>query len=556
VRNYRQDRPGEIRAVRSVWCILCISVASSLSVPHRHCVARLLFTGPNPFFSSASFPQDGLLFKGAGSFVLFDRHPRGWFGNLDDPRELPSANYTMTSQHLRLTEPSSEFSLLGTWTQTEASMVPYYFEYRELHIQSLLSVELEDLYMNAEGVARSHEDTVGWSLIPFEAVLKRRNKRYGFGAAVAGHVGSVPAGIRLSIDRTNSGEPHGYLKKTVDGAEEVRHRYTWGWTTQQGCNHILASHANVDAWYQDRYSAANSWLINAVVGATMHDHKVAVRYRHFTQNADEYRYDSAQDAYVGDGEWMERTSTHLLRGYGLFKVLEVGHAEFCLVGFAETERNWINWVGEGDQARLDCTYDKKTDFEIVPVVSSSFGRGFVRGGSDLTWGWVSQSNTDIWGRQRVYRQSYPYAGWTPDWEEASYSNSFYIANLSEVDIEYPILRSPQIALRLEVWRMQQFTYSTSHYGENQSRNGGYVFEETAYRKDRRKETWVGGLVGFWVGFEQVFGGLFVDLPVTYHSILSTQVNDNEEGELFSDEQTNFPAVQDPPRVRVILGRKW
>lgn len=536
--------------------ILSTCLTFILLIFHSSCIARLIFTGPNPFFSSASFPQDGLLFNGSGSFALIDRHPRGWFGNLDDPMELPSPNYTMTSQSLHLTNPTSGFSLLGTWTQNKASLVPYYFQHNGFHIQSLLSVELEDLYMNAQGVARSYEDTLGWELIPFEAVLKRRNKQYGLGAAVASYIQGIPFGVRLTVDRRNWGEPYGYLKKVVNGGEEVRHRYTWGWTTQQGCNHILASHANVDAWYQDSYSMAHSWLINAVAGATIKDHKVALRYRHFSQDAEEYRYDSAPDSYVKEGDWTERASLHLLRGYGIFKVLEVGSTDLCLVGFAETERSWINWVGEGDGPRLDCTYDKKTDFEIVPVVSSSFGKGFVRAGSDITWGWVSESNTDVWGRQRVYRQSYPYAGWAPDWEEPSYANSFYVANLSEVDVEYPILKSPEVVLRLEIWRMYQVTYKTSHYGYNESANGGYIFKENAIRKDKRSETWMSGLIGIWAGFGMFFSGLFVDLPITYHSILSTEVIDNEEGKIFSDGQTNFPAVQDPARIRIIIGRKW
>jgi len=553
--SYKEDYCARVIPASCRWRLfVCVTVL--LAVFHSPSVARLIFTGPNPFFSSASFPQDGLLFQGSGSFALVDRNPRGWFGNLDDPAALPSANYTMTSQNLRLTNPVSQFSLLGTWTQNKASLVPYYFESHGFRIQTFLSAGLEDLYMSAHGVARSHEDTLGWEVIPFDALLKRRNKQYGLGAAAANYLWGMPFGVRLTVDRGVWGEPYGYLKTVTNGEEEITHRHSWGWTTEQGCNHILASHANIDAWYQDSYSMANSWLINAVTGATIKGHKVALRYRHFSQDAEEYRYDSARDSYLRNGDWTERTSTHLLRGYGIFKILELGRTDLCLVGFAETERTWTNYVGEGDESRLDCSYDRKTDFEIVPVVSASLGSGFVRAGSDITWGWISSSNTDIWGRQRVYRQSYPRADWAPEWEEPGYSNSYYVANLSEVDVEYPVFKDPNVAVRLEVWRMYQVTYSTSHYGENESRGDRYVFKENAIRRDGRKETWMGGLLGVWAGFGLLFGGLFIDFPVTYHNVLSTEVIDGEEGEIFRDQQTSFHAVQDPPRMRVILGRKW
>jgi|GEM_PF-906369 len=538
------------RWILSVCLVLCISTVSNT------CWARLFFTGPNPFFSSSHFPQDGLLFEGSGSFAFIDHYPRGWFGNLDDPKKLPSPNYTMTSQSLHLSNPQSDFSLHGTWTQNKTELVPYYFQSHGFHIQSLLSYTLEDLYMKADGIARSYDDTLGWEQVPFEALLERQNKQYGTGIAVAKQLGSVPFGIRVTIDRSKWGEPNGYLQKSVNGAEEIYNRYTWGWTTQQSCNHILASHANIDAWYQDGYSMATSWLINTVVGATIKEHKLALRYRHFSQDADEYEYDSDRDGYVRDGDWTERTSKHLLRGYGLFKILKLGQADLYLLGFAETQRSWINYVGAGDAERLDCIYEKKADFEIVPVVASSLGKGFLRAGFDILWGWASLSNTDVWGRQRVYRESYPYTGWTPDWEKPGYANSFFIANLSEVDVEYPILQRPEIVLRLELFRMQQWTYTTGYFGENESSNGGYVFEENAVRQDKRKETWMGGSLGMWTGFGTVFAGFFVDLPITYHSVLDTKVIDNDEGETFSDSRSNFPAVQDPTRLRVIIGKRW
>jgi hypothetical protein len=301
---------------------------------------------------------------------------------------------------------------------------------------------------------------------------------------------------------------------------------------------------------------ARSWLVNGVLGATVNGHKVALRYRHFTENAEGYEYDVTRDAYTRDGDWIERTSRQLIRGYGLYNLGSIGATDFSLLGFAETQRTWTNWVGEGDQPRLDCTYDKKSDFEIVPIVTSSVGEGFVRGGFDILWGWESSSNTDVWGRQRVYRPSYPYAGWTPDWEEPSYSNSFFAANLVEVDMEYPVLRRPDVRLRLEVWRMYQLTYTTSHYGDNENRDGTYVFTESAYRKDRREETWTSGLLGVWVRFQSLFGALMIDLPVTYHSLLDTEVVGDGGSTVFSDRQVASPAVQDPPRMRFMLGRSW
>jgi hypothetical protein len=65
-----------------------------------------------------------------------------------------------------------------------------------------------------------------------------------------------------------------------------------------------------------------------------------------------------------------------------------------------------------------------------------------------------------------------------------------------------------------------------------------------------------GLVGVWAGFGNLFGGLFVDMPMTYQSNVETRVIDDEDGEVFSDNQTASPAVQDPPRIRMILGRRW
>ena len=535
--------------------ILVVCAVFMLMSFNNLCLARLFFTGPNPYLSARSFPQDGLFFTGIGSYAFLEYNPRGWFGHLDDPRKLPSANYTMTSQNLQLTDPTSNFHLTGGWTQYKVSAVPYYFQYKDFHIQPLVSYELEDLSMNANGIARSYDDSLGWEQIPFEARLQRENTLYGLGAAVAKQFGSMPVGIRVTADRAIWGEPSGYLHTEVNGDQETSNRYTWGWTTQQGCNRILADHANIDAWYQDGYSMGRAWLVNTVAGATVKEHKLGLRYRNFTQYAEEYEYDAVQDAYIRDSEWTQRKNEQLLRGYGFFKITNFGQTDFHIVGFAEADRGWTHYVGGGSE-RLDCHYEKKAVFEVIPVLSTPIGPGFVRGGFDILWGWTGSSNTDIWDQQRVYRQSYPVVGWSRDWETPGYSNGFVLANLIEVDMEYPIIKNPQITLRLELWRMYQITWNTSHFGENEQQGGSYVFQENAVREDTRKETWMSGLIGVWFGFGSMFGGLLVDMPITYHANLSTTVIDNDEGTLFSDNQNNFPAVQDPMRIRIMFGRKW
>jgi len=544
------SRYAEFHNIVALICLFYAVVAVS-----NRCQARLFFTGPNPYLSSRSFPQDGLFFQGTGSYAFLEYNPRGWFGHLDDPRKLPSANYTMTSQNLQLTDPTSNFHLNGNWSQYKVAAVPYYFQYKDLYIQPLFTYELEDLFMNAHGIARSYDDSLGWEQVPFEARLQRKNTLYGIGASLARKFGNTPVGVRMTADRAIWGEPSGYLHTDVDGDQEISNRYTWGWTTQQGCNHILADHANIDAWYQDSYSLGRSWLYNVVAGATVKEHKLGVRYRNYTQYAEEYEYDDISDSYIRDSEWTQRKNEQLLRGYGFFKITSIGRTDLHLVGFAEADRSWTNYVGGGSE-RLDCHYEKKTLFEVIPVLSTQIGPGFVRGGFDILWGWIGNSNTDIWGQQRVYRQSYPVVGWSRDWERPGYSSGFVLANLIEVDMEYPIIKNPEITLRLELWRMYQITWNTSHFGENEQQGGSYVFQETAVRKDNRKETWMSGLVGAWFGFGHVFGGLLVDLPVTYHSNLSTKVIDHDEGELFYDNQNNFPAVQDPVRVRIMFGRRW
>lgn len=535
--------------------VLLVGVVFMLMSFNNMCLARLFFTGPNPYLSSRSFPQDGLFFHGTGSYAFFGYNPRGWFGNLDEPKKLPGASYTMTSQTLQLTNPTSNFHLGSNWTQYKISAIPYYFQYKGFFIQPIFSYELEDLFMNAHGIARSYDDSTGWEQIPFEARLERKNQFYGLGTAVATMFGNTPVGLRVTADRGKWGEPYGYLEKNVNGDEQVLNRYTWGWTTQQGCNNILASHSNIDAFYQDRYSMGRSLLVNSVAGATVKEHKLGLRYRNFTQYADEYEYDDVQDDYIRDSEWTQRKNEQMLRGYGFFKITKIGETDLHLVGFAETDRSWTHYVGS-DAERLDCHYERKYLFEIIPVVSVPLGKGFVRGGFDILWGWTYVSNTDIWGQQRVYRQSYPNIGWTRDWERAGYSSGFVAADLIEVDMEYPIFRSPEITLRLEVWRMHQITWNTSHYGENEEQNSAYVFQENAVRKDKRKETWMSGLVGAWFGFGSMFGGLLIDLPVSYHADLTTTVVDHTEGTLFSDSQNNSPAVQDPMKIRIMLGRKW
>ena len=114
--------------------ILLMCVVFMLMSFNNMCHARLFFTGPNPYLSSRSFPQDGLFFQGTGSYAFFGYNPRGWFGNLDEPKKLPSASYTMTSQTLQVTNPTSNFHLGSNWTQYKVSAIPYYFQYRGFYI--------------------------------------------------------------------------------------------------------------------------------------------------------------------------------------------------------------------------------------------------------------------------------------------------------------------------------------------------------------------------------------------------------------------------------------
>lgn len=62
---------------------------------------------------------------------------------------------------------------------------------------------------------------------------------------------------------------------------------------------------------------ASSLLANSVVGATVNEHKLGLRYQNFTQCTDEYDY--ATDTYLRDGERTQRKNEQMLQLWFLQK---------------------------------------------------------------------------------------------------------------------------------------------------------------------------------------------------------------------------------------------
>ncbi len=500
-------------------------------------LARLLFVGPDPYFSYRTFPQDALLFKNR-MVVFFSLQKRGWMGNLDDPEASPSPTYISTkeevSQDLNGQVYTAGFE--GSWKAPYFTALAYGFEFSSLRVIPIISARWDVFSLKASGTAIGEEDGEKFP-IPFSSQLSQTNMQSSLGAIMVGELGDTPVGMLFSFSRFSEGSPRGYLRYTLEGEERELGVFNWGWSTVHGCNHIFGVSANIDSFWQDFYAQTSYSQLDMVIGADLGDNRIGFRFRRISGLQDYYEYQEEENRFLKK-KWGNTIGRTTFRNYGVFKLKEFSPGvKLFVVTFLEASfaRNHDRWMGE---TLLDGYRENDYEAELLPFIHFDLpGKGFLRIGTSLS---ITQGNfkqVEIWGGREVYAGGWVYYGWEEQWERPSYGSFWRIIVFSEADLEIPL--SSALRLIFNLWSHHNFLYTRKIYGSTRSDGDGLYFKEKARRNSFLKEFWLSGSLGFMTQ-GPISLGIFADFPIHYDNYMRTEV----KGEKY------FSAIADPqPKIR-------
>ncbi len=260
--------------------------------------SRLLFIGPNPYFSFATFPQDARLFKNK-TIIFLNYDKRGWMGNLDFPELSPSPTYVATEESIseNFDSTMAEAGFKGTWLSPSMIFIPFMLEVSSFRIVPIVTGQWDSFKLTSSGIAIGREGDEKM-LIPFSSELSQRNKTYTFGTLITTSLGEVPIGLIINYKKFSEGRPSGYLKYSFEGEEKVLSRYNWGWSTVAGCNHIFGVSTNIDAFWQDEYIDTRYSQFDMVLGADFGENKIGFRLRKQWGQESYYKYEDSINNYV------------------------------------------------------------------------------------------------------------------------------------------------------------------------------------------------------------------------------------------------------------------
>ena len=528
--------------------LLCFMSVSGLQ-------ARLRFIGPNPYYSFLTFPQDSQLFKSKASLAFLYYKNRGWMGHLDVPEESPSPQYIATEESVQENFHDQEVAdagFKGMWLTPEILTVPFILDYKSLRIIPMVSGQMDFFNLKASGEAIAHDEN-SQSLIPFISELRQQNSQMSFGLLASTKIKKTPIGFILRYTQHRENSPRGYLRFNRNGSEISTNRFNWGWSTAAGCNHIFGTSTNIDAFWLDHYTDSKLSQLDLVIGTDIRDHKVGFRYRRSAELGDYYSYSDSQDEYV-NGDWREKTTKTTYRAYDVFKLMTIGDSKLYLCSVIETDIIRSRDIN-AEVELLDSYRENVYAFELLPFFHFDLaGGGFLRIGSSASFFFNGYRYQDIWGDQKVYRQSWPRFGWERSWESSSYGNTFTFINFSEADMELPVFRRWNLLISVDLWSHQVYSKTKRYYGQNQKQEGAYNFHRVAERKNVLKESWFGGTFGVFFG-KKLSLGLFMDLPVYYDQKISTEIK-GEEGDYFHGLSDAQPSIRTPVGFWAMIIWRW
>ncbi len=509
---------------------------------------RLLFVGPNPYFSYQTFPQDTLLFKNKILlFLSFQR--RGWMGNLDDPAASPSPTYVSTEESVSEELGGEIYTarFKGTWRAPSLVLLPYSFGAGGFTVMPMVSTKWDLFSLKAGGTAIGEEGERRFP-IPFSSELSQSNSSYSLGFVGAGKVGDRTLGFLMKYTKFQEGNPRGFLRYAIGGQERELGIFNWGWSTSHGCNHIFGVSANIDSFWQDYYASTSYSQMDLVLGMDFGGNRVGFRVRRVSGDQDYFEYDSQSNTYSRE-KWGNTLGRLTLRSYGVWKMGEISPgAILYVVTFLETSfvRNHDKWSGE---VLLDGYSENDYEAEVLPFIHFTLPRnGFLRVGTSLSLTRGYFKRAEIWGGREVYGGGWAYYGWEKRWERPSYGNYWRIVVFSEADLEIGLSRSLRALFHL--WTHHAFYFTRKFYGRTRKEGDGFRFEEEARRNSYLKEFWLSGTAGF-LRQGPVSFGIFLDFPIQYDNYMSTEIK-GKKG-YFKGTADPQPKIRKPVLVWALVG---
>lgn len=539
------------RGFRRISLALGIVVAFVFFAPFLY--SRLLFIGPDPYFSYRTFPQDARLFKNK-SIIFFNFDKKGWMGNLDVPELSPSPTYVDTresvSENVGSTTATAGFK--GTWSSPSFITFPYIFKFSSFTIIPMVTTRWDSFNLTSSGTAIGYEDDEE-ILIPFSSELKQRNKTYSLGSLIITSFGDTPVGLIVNYTKFSEGEPSGYLKYTLWGEERVLGRYNWGWSAIHGCNHIFGVSTNIDAFWQDEYTHTTYSQFDLVVGADLGENKIGFRFRRQRGSESYYEYEDSVNDYV-KSKWGNNTGKTTIRNYNVLKIGDLSEsARLYVVTFLETSFTRNHFTLSGEEL-LDGYNENDYEVEMLPFVHVDLpGKSFLRVGTSIS---ITRGNfkyKEVWGSREVYSSGWANYGWEVLWERPSYGNFWRFTVFSEADLELMLSQEPELRLILNVWTHHNFVRAKKYYGWTESVGDKLQFHESAKRSSKLNEFWLSGTVGFMFG-DRIKIGIFADLPIQYDNFIATEIS-GENG-YFKGEADAQPKVRKPAMVWGIISLGW
>ncbi len=515
--------------------------------------SRLLFIGPDPYFSFKTFPQDARYFKNK-TIIFFNYDKRGWMGNLDYPEISPSPSYIATeesvSENLGSTIATAEFK--GTWFSPSVVSIPFMLKMSSVTVIPLISFRLDSFNLTSSGTAIGHEGEE-YMLIPFSSELSQKNKTFSFGTLITALVGDTPIGMIVNYRRFSEGSPSGYLKYTFEGEERVLGIYNWGWSTVHGCNHIFGVPTNIDAFWQDFYTDTAYSQFDFVLGADIGENKVGFRFRRQRGTEAYYKYEDSVNDYV-KSRWGNNTGRTTIRNYNVIKLGDLSdNARLFVVTFAEASFTRNHYTLNGEEL-LDGYRENDYEAELLPFVHVDLSKGsYIRAGTSISITRGNYKYWEVWGSREVTSSGWANYGWEQPWERSSYGNFWRFTVFSEVDLELMLSQDPALKLIMNVWTHHNYVRTKRYYGWTRSEGDNLYFYKSAERTTKLKEFWLSGTVGLMVGTRVSFG-VFADLPVQYDNRLTTEIN-GDKG-YFKGVSDAQPKVRQPARIWAILSFGW
>lgn len=514
---------------------------------------RLLFIGPDPYFSYRTFPQDARLFKNK-TIIFFNFDKKGWMGNLDIPELSPSPTYVDTresvSENAGSTVATAGFE--GTWFSPSFVTFPFIFRTSSFTVIPMVSLQWDSFHLTSSGTAIGYEDDEE-ILIPFSSELKQRNKTYSLGSLIITNFGDTPVGIIMNYTKFSEGNPTGYLIYTLQGEERTLGRYNWGWSTIHGCNHIFGVSTNIDAFWQDEYTLTTYSQFDLVVGADLGENKIGFRFRRQKGTEAYYGYENSINGY-SKSKWGNNTGKTTIRNYNVLKIGDLSEkARLFVVTFVEASFTRNHFTLSGEEL-LDGYNEDDYEVEVLPFIHFDLPAGsFLRIGTSISITRGSFKYKEVWGSREVYSSGWANYGWEVFWERPSYGNFWRFTIFSEADLELMLSREPDLKLILNVWTHHNFVRTKKYYGWTESMGDKLQFHESAKRSSKLNEFWLSGTVGFVFG-NRIKIGIFADLPIQYDNFIATEIS-GESG-YFKGEADVQPKVRKPAMLWGIISLGW